>query len=43
MRGETCSAKLELQILLWALSNIQVSGRKVIISTDSQNIIGLPD
>ena len=37
----TSSTKLELQTLLWALSNVQTSGRKVIIYTDSQNIIGL--
>ena len=39
---QTSSTKLELQTLLWALSDIQVSGRKVIIYTDSQNIIDLP-
>ena len=39
---QTSSTKLELQSLLWALSDIQVSGRKVIIYTDSQNIINLP-
>jgi ribonuclease HI len=39
----TSSTKLELQTLLWALSDIQMSGRKVIIYTDSQNIINLPD
>lgn len=37
----TSSTKLELQTLLWALSDIQASGRKVIVYTDSQNIIGL--
>ena len=37
----TSSTKLELQTLLWALSDIQAIGRKVIIYTDSQNIIGL--
>ena len=37
----TSSTKLELQTLLWALSNIQALGRKVIVYTDSQNIIGL--
>ncbi len=40
---QTSSTKLELRTLLWALSDIQVSGRKVIIYTDSQNIIGLPN
>jgi len=39
---QTSSTKLELQSLLWALSDIQVSGRKVIVYTDSQNIINLP-
>jgi len=38
----TSSTKLELQTLLWALSDIQVSGRKLIVYTDSQNIMGLP-
>ena len=37
----TSSTKLELQTLLWALSNIQALGRKVIVYTDSQNIMGL--
>ena len=39
---DTSSTKLELQTLLWALSDIQASGRKVIVYTDSQNIMGLP-
>ena len=39
---QTSSTKLELQTLLWALSEIQTSGWKVIVYTDSQNIIGLP-
>jgi len=39
---QTSSTKLELQTLLWALSDIQLSERKVIIYTDSQNIIDLP-
>jgi len=38
----TSSTKLELQTLLWALSDIQVSGRKLIVYTDSQNIMKLP-
>ena len=37
----TSSSKLELQTLLWALSDIQKLGCKVIVYTDSQNIIGL--
>jgi len=39
---QTSSTKLELQTLLWALTNIQSFGKKVVIYTDSQNIIGLP-
>jgi ribonuclease HI len=38
----TSSTKLELQTLLWALSDIQALGCKVIVYTDSQNIMGLP-
>ena len=38
----TSSTKLELQTLLWALSDIQTFKRKVIVYTDCQNIIGLP-
>ena len=37
----TSSTKLELQTLLWALSDIQALGRKVIVYTDSQNNMGL--
>jgi len=37
----TSSTKLELQTLLWALSDINTLGKKLIIYTDSQNIIGL--
>ena len=37
----TSSTKLELQTLLWALSDIQPLGSRVIVYTDSQNIIGL--
>jgi ribonuclease HI len=39
--NHTSSTKLELQTLLWALSDIQTLGGKVIVYTDSQNIIGL--
>ncbi|MEA3545957.1 MAG: RNase H family protein [Thermodesulfobacteriota bacterium] len=39
---QTSSTKLELQTLLWALKDIQTAGYKVIVYTDSQNIIGLP-
>lgn len=38
---QTSSTKLELQTLLWALSDTQACGRKVIVYSDSQNIIGL--
>ncbi len=37
----TSSTKLELQTLLWALRDIQALGGKVIVYTDSQNIVGL--
>jgi ribonuclease HI len=37
----TSSTKLELQTLLWALRELQALGGKVIVYTDSQNIIGL--
>ena len=38
---QTSSTKLELQTLLWALSDIQALARKVLVYTDCQNIIGL--
>lgn len=38
----TSSTQLELQTLLWALTDIHPPHHKVIIHTDSQNIIGLP-
>jgi ribonuclease HI len=38
----TSSAKMELEILLWALRKIEDEVAKVIIYTDSQNIISLP-
>ncbi len=38
----TSSTKLELQTLLWALSSIQTVRSRVIVHTDSQNIMGLP-
>ncbi|MFA5323874.1 MAG: RNase H family protein, partial [Smithella sp.] len=37
----TSSTKLELQTLLWALRDIQALGGKVMVYTDSQNIMGL--
>jgi ribonuclease HI len=39
---DTTSTKLELKTLLWALNDIQALGNKVIVYTDSQNILGLP-
>jgi len=39
---ETSSTKLELQTLLWALKENDLEGKKVILYTDSQNVIGLP-
>ena len=38
----TSSTKLELQTLLWALSDIPNTGQHLIIYTDCQNIITLP-
>lgn len=38
---ETTSTKLELQTLLWALSKIETNENKIIIYSDSQNIISL--
>jgi len=37
----TSSTKLELQTLLWALGDIHASGRRVVVYTDSQNIMSL--
>ncbi len=39
---QTSSTKLELQTLLWALGDIQTLESKVVVYTDSQNIVGLP-
>ena len=38
---QTSSTKLELQTLLWALDSVQHLCKKVVVYTDSQNIIGL--
>lgn len=40
---ETSSTKLELEVLLWALENIELSSqdKKIIVYTDCQNILGL--
>ena len=37
----TSSTKIELQTLLWALSDIQALGSRVVVYTDSQNIMSL--
>jgi len=37
----TSSTKLELQTLLWALGDVRPGRRRVIVYTDSQNILGL--
>jgi ribonuclease HI len=37
----TSSTKLELQTLLWALNDIQAVASRMIVYTDSQNIMGL--
>ena len=39
----TSSTKLELQTLIWALTNAVDYNEKVVIYSDSQNIIGLPE
>jgi ribonuclease HI len=39
---QTSSTRLELQTLLWALGEIQTTGCKLAIYSDSQNIISLP-
>jgi len=38
----TSSTKIELQNLLWALSQIRASGGSLIVYTDSQNLVQLP-
>ena len=39
--ADTASTRLELQTLLWALGDPHLRGRKLIVYTDSQNIMGL--
>jgi len=39
---ETSSTKLELQTLLWALSQVNGKNERITVFTDSQNIIRLP-
>ncbi|MBN2059550.1 MAG: ribonuclease H [Deltaproteobacteria bacterium] len=38
---QTSSARLELQTLIWGLEDIQALKNRVIVFTDSQNIMGL--
>jgi ribonuclease HI len=38
----TSSTKLEIQALIWALSEVKEFQGKIVLYTDSQNIIGLP-
>lgn len=39
---DTSSSKLELQTLLWALSEIRGTSKKIVVYTDAQSIIELP-
>jgi len=39
---QTSSTKLELETLLWALEQVSANRQKILVYTDSQNIIGLP-
>jgi len=38
----TSSTKLEIEALIWALSDNELQNKKVVVYTDSQNIVGLP-
>ena len=38
----TSSTRLELETLLWSVSELSIEGKEVIIYTDSQNLTGLP-
>lgn len=38
----TSSTRLELQTVLWALTDVQPLGNRIRVYTDSQNIVGLP-
>ncbi|MFQ3214410.1 MAG: ribonuclease HI [Marivirga sp.] len=40
--NDTSSTKLELQTLIWALGELIKKAKKVVVYTDSQNIIRLP-
>lgn len=39
----TTSTKLELQMLIWALKEVSSQGKQVLVYTDSQNIVRLPE
>lgn len=39
----TSSTKLELETLLWALNDVSLKNFKIVVYTDCQNIIGLPE
>jgi len=41
--ANTSSTKLELETLLWALTNVELTKCKIIVYTDCQNIIGLQE
>lgn len=38
---QTSSSKLEIQALIWALTSIQQPAGRIVVYTDSQNIVGL--
>jgi ribonuclease HI len=40
--SNTSSTKLELQTMIWALNDLGDHIQKVVVYTDSQNIVGLP-
>jgi ribonuclease HI len=40
---QTSSTRIELQTLLWALTELQTNDCSLTVYTDSQNIVGLPD
>jgi len=41
--SDTSSTKLELETLLWALTDVDLTNFKIVVYTDCQNIIGLND
>ncbi len=38
---DTSSTKLELEVLLWALDDVELQNKEIFIYTDCQNILGL--